>query len=114
MRNGNPEQPHGPFAVNKPRKQSVEDGQHLLRLLESLLTAARPGHQLERTPAHFERQCPSSNNQFGQAMLHLLCKSLQDVSISCGVRISRSTVTSLPTDLRSRTGSTGRSSTPQA
>ena len=47
---GDPKQPHGSFSINQFGKQRAEDGQHLLRQLEALLTATGPGHQLERAP----------------------------------------------------------------
>ena len=64
--------------MDQSRKQRAEDGQHLLRQLEALLAATGPGHQLERTPPHFERQRLPGYAQFGQAVLHLECKRLQN------------------------------------
>src|SRR5215469_2988473 len=64
---GNPKQPHGSFPINQSGKQCTEDGQHLLRQLEALLTAAGPGHQLERAPAHLERQRLAGDPQFGRS-----------------------------------------------
>jgi len=77
-RHSDPKETWRSSPINQLGKQSTEDGQHLLSRLETLGPAGGSGHQLECAPADLECQRPAGDAQFGQAVLYLERKHLQD------------------------------------